>query len=86
MLPALTRTYSFERHNKVPANPSRVDYSGIYDFCLKFDETGTISKSIPWTYSESLSKLFCQVGIGVPVKFKTKGMCVLLLLSKYNFC
>jgi len=67
--PPLLRSYSCERWNRVPLHPSRIEFTGSYNFKVLFEETPKISKSMPWTFSTKLMKLFCSINAAVPIQF-----------------
>ena len=67
------RSYSCERWNRVPPHPSRNEFRGLYDFKVLFEETPKISKSMPWTFSRKLMKLFCNINAAVPIQFHFGG-------------
>ncbi len=54
--------------------PSNVDYPGEYDFEIYLGQpTSTAAKSVSWTYSPSLKKLFVDKDKACPVMFKTSS-------------
>ncbi|CAD5118584.1 DgyrCDS7272 [Dimorphilus gyrociliatus] len=54
-----------------PIIPSNVSYAGEYDFKIGFQKQQKDTKSITWTYSETLHKLYVRMDSACPVKFKT---------------
>ena len=58
----------------IPPSPSTIIYPGRNNFTVLLQNTTEKPpKSIAWTYSEKLTKLFCQAGTPVPIKFKYDG-------------
>lgn len=61
---------STQIHNS-PIIPSNVSYAGEYEFEIGFQKQQKDTKSITWTYSETLHKLYVRMDSACPVKFKT---------------
>ncbi|XP_022110145.1 cellular tumor antigen p53-like isoform X2 [Acanthaster planci] len=54
------------------ALPSNVDYTGDYGFEIYLGQpTSTAAKSVSWTYSQTLKKLFVDKDKACPIMFKT---------------
>ena len=57
-----------------PLIVSNTDFPGTYEFDLGFEEEkGPVTKSVQWTYSPDLQKLFMKMRCIVPIRLKLKG-------------
>ena len=57
-----------------PLIVSNTDFPGTYGFDLGFEEEkGPVTKSVRWTYSPDLQKLFVKMRYIVPIRLKLKG-------------
>ena len=58
----------------IQSYPSNVEYPGPYQFEVMFEHVaGTPTKSINWTYSEEVKKLFVRMNTICPIRFKVVG-------------
>ncbi|XP_061565620.1 cellular tumor antigen p53 [Cololabis saira] len=58
-------------NHSAPTVPVTNDYSGEYEFELRFQKSGT-AKSVTSTYSDSLNKLFCQLAKTSPIEVRVR--------------
>ena len=56
-----------------PTVPSNTLYTGNYGFEISFQHQTKETKSITWTYSETLKKLFVRMASTCPIRFKTRS-------------
>ena len=61
---------------------SNTDFPGKYCFDIGYEEEKVpVTKSVHWTYSPYLDKLFLKMRVIVPFRIKLQGEFLLLLLS-----
>lgn len=61
---------------------SNTDFPGRYYFDIGYEEEKVpVTKSVHWTYSPYLDKLFLKMRVIVPFRIKLQGEFLLLLLS-----
>ena len=74
VIPSTMATPPPEQPIPQPLIVSNTDFPGGYGFDLGFaEEKGPLTKSVQWTYSPSLKKLFVKMRCIVPLRFKLQG-------------
>lgn len=74
VIPSTMATPPPEQPIPQPLIVCNTDFPGGYGFDLGFaEEKGPLTKSVQWTYSPSLKKLFVKMRCIVPLRFKLQG-------------
>ena len=73
-----------EQSSPQPLIVSNTDFPGRYCFDIGYEEEKVpVTKSVHWTYSPYLDKLFLKMRVIVPFRIKLEGEFLLLLLSVF---